>query len=379
MSRDMEVSMTCTEGGSNKQYTIWLEPKAGAWLVVAAWGPIGGHISTGLKTKTPVSRAAAEKEHAKVVKAKKAKGYVESGRAVQYGNLRLKTVNVRATAAKGRVVLVQPPKQDAGLRPMLLTVATEDDLEYFITNNKWAAQEKMNGKRIMVRAKGGKVLAANRSGQECPVPQAIIDALTGVEGEYDGELVRGRLHLFDAMRNGTGDLRGKGMALRHEYADAVAFSAPTVISIVPLVTGTAAKRALVEKLKADRKEGVVFKKIDAPYEPGRRTNLAKAIAVKVKFYAEASLRVICWNGKQSVKLGAREGCETVFVGNMTVPEKYNDQINAGDIVRVRYLYATDKNRLYQPNLDPDGNGEVVRDDVLDADALSSLKHEGIED
>jgi ATP-dependent DNA ligase len=262
---------------------------------------------------------------------------------------------------------------------MLLTVATEDDLERFITDNKWAAQEKMNGKRIMVRAKRGKVVAANKTGKECPIPAAVADALSAVEGDYDGELVRGKLHLFDAMRNGTGDLRGKGMAHRHEYADAVAFGAPTVIGIVPLVTGTKAKRALVAKLKKARKEGVVFKKVDAPYEAGRRSSLKKAIAVKVKFYAEASLRVIRWNGKQSVQLGARDGIKTVFVGNMTVPEKYNDEISAGDIVRVRYLYATEKDRLYQPNLDPDGNGEVVRDDVLDADALSSLKHEGIED
>jgi len=374
MSKDLLVAMTCTEGGSNKQYTIWLEPRGSDWVVAAAWGPIGGHITTGLKTKTPVSRARAEKEHAKVVKAKKAKGYVESGRAVQY--------NIPAAPrprAGAKPVVVTATKADAGLRPMLLTVATEEDLERFITDAKWAAQEKMNGKRIMVRLAGGKVTAANKSGKECPIPQEVVDALAGGEGEYDGELVRGRLHIFDAMRNGTGNLRAKPMTDRYGHAAVLANNAPTVISLVPLVTGTKAKRALVEQLKADRKEGVVFKRLDASYEPGRRTNLAKAIAVKVKFYAEASLRVICWNSKQSIKLGAREGHETVFVGNMTVPEKYNDQINAGDIVRVRYLYATAKNMLYQPNLDPDGNGEVVRDDVLDADALSSLKHEGIED
>lgn len=376
MSKERLVSMTCTEGGSNKQYTIWLEPKGGAWLVVAAWGPIGGHISTGLKTKVPVSRAAAEKEHAKVVKAKKAKGYVESGRAVQYAFPAAPAPRAKSGAVP---VPAQTLKKDAGLRPMLLTVATEEDLERLIKDDRWAAQEKMNGKRIMVRLKGGGVTAANKSGKECPIPQAVVDALSGDEGEYDGELVRGRFHVFDAMRNGTGDLRGRGMAERHAHAEALASRLPSAVSIVPFVTGAKAKRSLVERLRADRKEGVVFKKIDAPYEPGRRTNLAKAIAVKVKFYAEASLRVICWNGKQSVKLGAREGCETVFVGNMTVPEKYNDQINAGDIVRVRYLYATEANKLYQPNLDPDGNGEVVRDDVLDADALSSLKHEGIED
>lgn len=373
MSRDLEVSMTCTEGGSNKQYTIWLESRGREWVVAAAWGPIGGHITTGLKTKSPVSREKAEKEHAKVVKAKKAKGYVEGGGAVRYG------IPAARPRAGVKPVVVTATKKDAGLRPMLLTVGTEEDLERFITDDRWAAQEKMNGKRIMVRAKGGKAMAANRSGKECPVPQAILDAMAGAEGEYDGELVRGRLHVFDAMRNGTGDLRGIGMAKRHGHAEALANRLPTVVSIVPLVTGTKAKRDLVERLKADRKEGVVFKKIDAPYEPGRRPNIKKAIAVKVKFYAEASLRVIAWTGKQSIKVGARDGRETVFVGNVTVPEKYNDMIAPGDIVRVRYLYATEKNRLYQPNLDPDGNGEVVRDDVLDADALSSLKHEGIED
>ena len=372
MGKEMLVAMTCTEGGSNKQYTIWLERRDGLWVTAAAWGPIGGHVSTGLKTKTPVSRAKAEEMHAKTVTAKKRKGYVENGRAVQYAIPAAPKVGAKAKVNR-------MPKKETGLRPMLLTVATEENLEYFITNDGWAAQEKKNGKRIMVEAKGGKAKAVNRTGKECPVPQAIIDAMTTAEGEYDGELVRGRLHVFDAMRNGTGDLRGVGMAKRHTYAEALANSLPTVISLVPLVTGTKAKRRLVEKLKKGRKEGVVFKKIDAPYEPGRRANLKKAIAVKVKFYAEASLKVICWNNKQSIQLGARDGRKTAFVGNMTVPEKYNGLINEGDIVRVRYLYATDKDRLYQPNLDPDENGEVVRDDILDADALSSLKHEGIED
>ena len=71
---------------------------------------------------------------------------------------------------------------------------------------------------------------------------------------------------------------------------------------------------------------------------------------------------------------------TIFVGNVTVPDKYRPQIEVGGIVSVKYLYATDASILYQPNLCPDDNGDVMRDDIPHDDcSIDQLKYEGKDD
>jgi hypothetical protein len=64
------------------------------------------------------------------------------------------------------------------------------------------------------------------------------------------------------------------------------------------------------------------------------------------------------------------------IGNVTVPNKYADQIAEGGVVQVRYLYATPGRQLYQPTLDP-SSGSIRRDDKKPAECLlSQLKYEG---
>jgi len=159
------------------------------------------------------------------------------------------------------------------------------------------------------------------------------------------------------------------------------------MKVVDLVVPMESKRTFVALLRNTRKEGVVFKKLDAPYVPGKVENLAKATAVKVKFYSEGTFLVIAWNDKSSVQIAAYDdqGIETIQVGNVTVPAKYVDQINEAMghevkgkrvLIRVRYLYATEARILYQPNLDPDDAGCVVRDSVDQVTRRSDLKLEG---
>src|SRR3990172_7379631 len=150
------VVMECHEGGSNKDYAIWIEAKGGGFVVPFVYGAIGGTKQSGTKTPAPVSLAEAEKVMAKIVKEKKAKGYVEGGDVPAYSQV------------AGKV--------DSGVRPMLLTEASEeDDLQGFIADDRWAAQPKLNGLRLLVRVKGGKVVAINRKGLERAIP---LDAAT---------------------------------------------------------------------------------------------------------------------------------------------------------------------------------------------------------
>lgn len=368
------LTLYCTEGGSDKVYIIWLQQVGKDWTVPFQFGPRGGTMQGGTKTPNgPVPQGTAQAIYAKIVREKKAKGYHEGEQAPAY------------TAQVGAPV-------DSGLRPMLLTAATEADLEPFIVQSIWAAQEKMNGKRILLRANGRNrsVIGVNRRGLECPIPVAVQKAMAGQTCALDGEMIGDRFFVFDLLerlaegKSASGsvrDFRDDPLGIRFGQAEDLVLkvAAPSVL-IVPLVVGIRGKRELVAQLRNARREGVVFKRLDGAYAPGRVASLAKAKAVKIKFFKSISVVVIAWNDKNSVEVGAYRGKTRISVGNVTVPDKYRPQIKPGCVIEVRYLYATTGDQLYQPNLAPDDSGSVVREDIEDrACLLSQLQYEGKEE
>jgi len=351
-----KVTLLCTENGSNKQYTAWIESSGGGWVVNFQYGPVGGWVKDGTKTAKPVTRPEAEKILDGLLKQKRAKGYA---------------------AGADAPVFSQPSKDvDSGMRPMLLTWAEESDLEKFIKDDNWGAQEKINGKRIQVKVTPDGVVGSNKRGLQCPIPESVAREMDGLLGEFDGELVGDIYNTFDMMMNSiSADFKRERCDFRHERL-ASRLAKPTAhVRLVPLVVGAAEKRALVNRLKADRKEGVVFKRLDAPYEAGRRPSLKNAIAVKIKFYAEIAVEVLKWNkDTSSVEVAALKAGRLVSVGNVTIHDKYVSQVKQGEVIRVKYLYATEAAKLYQANLDPTDDGSVIADQVA-ADSIEMLKFE----
>jgi len=356
MSRD-KISLWSTEGGSDKTYTLWIEKdQKGCWLKYL-FGPRGGTQNQGTKNKVAFTPEKAEKEYDKILKEKLAKGYKPLGGDVP------------------EYVEVKEAK-DAGIRPMLLTPDTEENLEKYITDDDWCAEEKLNGVRIMIKADGDRIVGVNRRGLERPIPKSVEKALLGAlkPGDVlDGELIGENYHVFDiplakgsySMRLGLLDLLAKKVKALN-------------IRFVPAFSSQKDKRALVQSLQKNRKEGVVFKDLRADYEPGRRENLAKAIAVKVKYYAEVAAQVIDWTDKQSVEVALLDSQKLVSVGKVTVPTKYVDQVRKGELVRVKYLYATGAKQLYQAHLDPTDDGSVIAD-AEKPDPITALKFEGREE
>lgn len=354
------VSLFNREGGADKQYTLWIEPSGDGFLIQTQWGPRGGWVQSACKTPAPVPMAKAQAVYDKLIKEKKAKGYVAGEDAPAFSQ------------TEGAV--------DTGIRPMLLTPATEDDLQQFIEDDAWVGQEKLNGKRIMLKIENGKVTGVNRRGLECPIPEVISESLKTFESKavLDGELIGDVYHAFDLLEL-VGDWRATRFGKRHD-ALLEHFAGLKNVRLVPRVFGMVEKTFLASDLRIRRKEGVVFKLLGGCYEPGRRENLKKAIAVKIKFYAEIAARVLGWHkAKKSIEVGAYdpETKKMVSIGWVTVPAKYEDQIKGGvgGMVRVRYLYATPGKQLYQAQLDPTADGSVLADTGL-ADPITSLKYEG---
>lgn len=354
-----KITMTCTIGGSNKQYTMWLEEKGGGWTVQYQFGPIGGWVKGGTKTASPVTLEKAKKIYDGILKEQRGKGYVQGEDAPAFSQ------------TEGAV--------DSGLRPMLLTPDEEENLEKYIKDPDWGAQQKLNGKRNMLRVKGGKVEGINRRGLVCPIPKAVESAFASMKNDhtFDGELVGDVYHVFDVIESASlKDPANVSYQTRHEGVQyLVGLVGSSHVQVVPFVCGETAKRDLVKALQDGKREGVVFKRRDSFYVPGKIDNLKKASAVKIKFYSEGSFLVLDWNkDTSSVEVAAMDSKKAVSVGNVTIPAKYAGQVRKGDVLRVRYLYATPADQLYQPSLDADDAGSVVADGS--ADKLSSLKHEG---
>lgn len=365
-AKDIDVVvLECREGGADKVYTLWMTELPTGWLVSFQYGPRNGTQQSGTKTKTPVSLAEAQSIYQRVLREKLAKGYTVSG-----------ATDVPAYSQVDGAV-------DSGLRPMLLTPVTEEMAETYLTDAAWAAQEKMNGKRIMIRVTDTDVVGVNRRGLECPIPLAVKQALAGHPCVLDGELIGKRYFVFDLLErqmNGKmRDLRAEPLGTRFGHAEMVVgrVNHASVLT-VPMVLGFVDKRRLLAELRSANREGVVFKRLDARYAAGRIANVKQATAVKLKFYKTGSFVVLRRNDKNSIEVGAYKGRKVVSVGNVTVPEKYLTQIHDGMVVEVRYLYATKGDQLYQPNVWPNDDGVVTRDDIDNrACLLSQLQYEGV--
>ena len=106
--------------------------------------------------------------------------------------------------------------------------------------------------------------------------------------------------------------------------------------MVETAFSTKEKTELWQRLRRENREGIVFKRLDAPYVPGKPNSGGPQL--KFKFVATVSAVVAKINTQRSVEVSLMQGRSLVSCGNVTIPA--NHQIpRAGDVVEVRYLYA----------------------------------------
>ena len=323
-------------GTSFKEYNVAVEETGNnSYVVNFSYGRIGGTLSTGSKTSSPVSFEAACKIYTALVRSKTAKGYKEVSGGTGEG----------PSSGTGYSVVTDKDKVDTGLRPQLLNPITEEQAEEYITDDDFACQEKYDGRRLQFRKTGGLIIAANKLGWKVGFPKAIQEQLAGVDGnfEVDGECVGETLYLFDILLSGALDVRGEEYHSRlQQLQDEFTGLGPNVV-VAPTAIGTKAKRALLKQLREQGKEGIVFKRLDAAWYAGRPNS--GGAAFKCKFYATASVIVASHTkGKHSigVRLGDRD------MGNVTVAQAIPLQL-IGSVAEIRYLYVNGlAGKFYQP-------------------------------
>jgi bifunctional non-homologous end joining protein LigD len=351
----MKTSLYYKEGSSNKEYHAQITMADEGYLVTFQYGRRGSTLTDGTKTPKPVSLEKAKAIFDKLVTEKKAKGYTEGKEGTPY---------------------VGTPKEEriSGLLPQLLNSVEEDEVGKYLDDPAWGAQEKIDGKHIMVRAYGDEVAGSNRKGLVVGIPEPVVAALkrNEVKGVLDGEMVGDVYHVFDMVKVEV-SIADMPYVARHMLACAALMIPIPAVKVVPLFMGKEDKHELYERLKKENKEGIVFKRLSAPYKPGRPNSGGDML--KFKFCSTCTCIVSHWGreGKRSVALELLDGKEQVRVGNVTVPA--NQEVpKAGQRVEVRYLYAFKAGSLFQPVL------LGVRDDLTVQDCvISQLKFKAEEE
>lgn len=360
MNEEKHVALYYKSGNSDKEYHVHLTKKGSGFLVSIEYGRRGSSLTSSSKTPIPVDLDKATAIFDAVCHEKKLKGYTEGA---------------------GQVPYVGSDKENkiTGVLPQLLNNIDEEDLDDYFDDENYCLQEKKDGKRILIRKQDGQVEAINRKGLLVSFPAALAGILDKVGTSFvlDGELIGEVIWFFDALEYNELDLRPQGYGQRYlrlqKVLERLGVQCPEV-RLVETAALPQAKRKRFLELKAQGVEGVVFKKLDAPYKPGRPSSGGDQLKFKFTNTCTCLVAGATEKGKRSVYIQMRDGkTSLVDVGKVTILPNF--EIPAvGTLCEIRYLYRHVHGALYQPiYLGP-------RDDLEEADQVSSVKvKEGIED
>ena len=191
----------------------------------------------------------------------------------------------------------------------------------------------------------------NKKGLIVGVPGSVAGELRSLSDSFipDGESIGDDYHAFDLLELNGENLRPLPYRMRFaRLVDLLLLSRSEwkYVHLVETAFKTRQKTELWQRLRQENREGIVFKRLDAPYVPGRPNQGGPQL--KFKFVATLSAIVAKVNIQRSVEISLFKGRSLISCGNVTIPA--NHEIPpAGAIVEVRYLYAyRDSVALYQP-------------------------------
>lgn len=247
--------------------------------------------------------------------------------------------------------------------PMLARVATSAEVDRLMEDGMWVVQPKLDGERVLIEVVDGAVSVLNRAGQPKAknVSEAMLApfrALTEGRWVFDGEIIGRTVHLFDLAAAGQFVTERSGFTTRHAnlvtIVDALVDPADPAVRVLTYSEASDAKRDLLAHAEIDGKEGVIFRHITSPYEPGNRSEGL----LKWKFLHEVDAEVVQVGkgGKANAVLAVRDhNGEQVTIGQVSTIGKSatnGEPIAVGDVLEVAFLYVTNAAHpvLFQPRI-----------------------------
>lgn len=357
-SEERHVALFYKQHESDKEYHVHLVKQGSGYVVRIEYGRRGSSLTSSQKTPVPVDLDAADKIFTAQVHSKRLKGYTEgAGKAPYVGGDK-----------EGKIT---------GVLPQLLNPIDEDTLAELLKDDNFCMQEKKDGKRILIRKQGSLVEAINRKGLLVGFPEGIQQACQTITEDFllDGELIGETIWLFDILEYAGTSLRDKPYSERYKTLSKECIhldSSESAIQLVATAFTTSTKSKVFKVLEEKGVEGVVFKRVDSPYTPGRPAS--KGNQLKYKFIETCTCEVEGpVEGKRSVFISVQDGSNKVNVGKVTVLPNF-EVPEKGALIEVKYLYRHIHGALYQPVF------IGLRTDLDNPDQVSTLKiKEGIDE
>ncbi len=349
------ISLYYKEGTSDKEYHLAiLGNEEKGFQVEYRYGRRGSKLTTKFKNKVPVDYAKARAIFNDNMNSQLRDGYTLAEGGTPY----------IGTENQGKV---------SGVLPQLLNFIDEEEIQKYINDDAWVMQEKKDGVRQMVKKKGKILEGVNKKGLVVSLPENVVDEIKLVCGVpdtiIDGELVGEVYWMFDILSYGVHSFTDKSYSERleaiQEDFDTLSIHPEAHFRLVPTAIGKSSKKAMFAKLKKENAEGVVFKKLDSIYKPGRPNSGGNQL--KFKFKGSATVRCKYLNDKNSFMMEMMSAGDWIEVGNCT----YFPTIlvpTLGRFYEIEYLYAYPGGSLFQPTL------KEHRTDVDEGDCgVSQLK------
>jgi bifunctional non-homologous end joining protein LigD len=233
--------------------------------------------------------------------------------------------------------------------------------DFFLDHSEWTVEQKLDGERLLIEVKDREPQGINRDGKKTTIPTSIAANFDSkaFDGHwvFDGEILGETYYVFDVVEASAINEDGTETPFIHRklphqerfifLRDVVKRWKPTNINLVPNADGEGKRTFYYACLDANT-EGVVFKSKKGAYEPGKRSGNT----LKCKFVDTAEVVVTELNreGKElAVGTGVFHDGKMVDAGGCKIPEEMVGKIKEGDVIEVRYLYATPSHKLYQPS------------------------------
>lgn len=238
--------------------------------------------------------------------------------------------------------------------PQLADRIAFDGLLKIVDNDDWSFEQKLDGERLMVACVDGDVVAFNRSGDAKPVPKPLLEWANELDwdGEwlFDGEYIDNSFWAFDMPLTPVDGYEEQSYANRRQVLDGIA---ETIVSdcfhVLPYQTDPIGKRKLMREVVDINAEGIMAKNLNEhSYRYGQRVGWM--LKAKLWASAEAVVSEVSPTGKASVELVMFHQGTPRGVGSCKVTDRVLASIQIGDVIEVKYLYATKTHKLYQPSL-----------------------------
>lgn len=332
-----KISLFLTEGSMDKVYEIHMQEQDDGFVVFGMNGRRGSSLKMQPKTNNlAVSEAEASAIFASLLKGQKKKGYTPNENGVKF----------QGTEHAGKVT---------GLEPQLLNEVPMSEVEKFINDPLWMAQQKCDGECRPLGFGSDGAFGANRQGLQSPLPVPVADALAslGVDVHLVSEAIDSRVMVFDLTHHDGQDWKNQGAENRYLKLQEVLSTLDPLhqksVVLLPTAFTPQEKRAMLEGCLHHGQEGIVFKRKDSPFVPGRPSKGGDQL--KVKFWEFANVIFGELNkGKRSVQIHQLdENAQKIALGNVTIPSNA-DVPDEGSTGIVKYLYAFKKGSLFEPSL-----------------------------